>query len=72
LIEANRSQEWRSHYDKARVEVRHLLDGRWRIYCKDQLLLETTPLIVQAPLRIFTAQTSQDGNCEKQENRKRN
>lgn len=40
-------------YAKARVEVRHLLDGRWRVYCKDQLLLETTPPIVQAPLRTL-------------------
>ena len=40
-------------YAKARVEVRHLLDGRWRVYCKDQLLLETTPPVVQAPLRTL-------------------
>jgi len=38
-------------YAKARVEVRQLLDGRWRVYSKDQLLLETTPSVVQAPLR---------------------
>jgi len=38
-------------YAKARVEVRQLLDGRWRVYLKDQLLLETTPPVVQAPLR---------------------
>jgi len=40
-------------YAKARVEVRHLLDGRWRVYFKDQLLLETTPPVVQAPLRTL-------------------
>jgi transposase InsO family protein len=40
-------------YDKARVEVRQLLDGRWRVYLKDQLLLETTPPMVQAPLRTL-------------------
>jgi hypothetical protein len=40
-------------YAKVRVEVRHLLDGRWRVYGKDQLLLETTPPIVQAPLRTL-------------------
>jgi DNA-binding transcriptional ArsR family regulator len=40
-------------YAKARVEVRHLLDGRWRVYCKDELLLETTPPAVQAPLRTL-------------------
>jgi len=38
-------------YAKARVEVRQLLDGRWRVYLKDQLLLEATPPVVQAPLR---------------------
>jgi len=40
-------------YAKARVEVRHLLDGRWRVYCKNQLLLETTPPVVPAPLRTL-------------------
>jgi hypothetical protein len=40
-------------YAKARVEVRHLLDGRWRVYCKDNLLLETAPPAVQAPLRTL-------------------
>lgn len=40
-------------YAKARVEVRQLLDGRWRVYSKDQLLLETTPPIVPAPLRTL-------------------
>jgi transposase len=40
-------------YAKARVEVRQLLDGRWRVYSKDQLLLETTPPVVQAPLRTL-------------------
>src|SRR5262245_15111894 len=40
-------------YAKARVEVRQLLDGRWRVYFKDQLLLETTPPVVQAPLRTL-------------------
>ena len=40
-------------YAKAHVEVRQLLDGRWRVYSKDQLLLETTPPVVQAPLRTL-------------------
>ena len=40
-------------YAKARVEVRQLLDGRWRVYLKDQLLVETTPPIVHAPLRTL-------------------
>jgi hypothetical protein len=38
-------------YAKARVDVRQLLDGRWRVYLKDQLLLETTPPVIAAPLR---------------------
>lgn len=40
-------------YAKARVEVRHLLDGRWRVYSKNEMLLETTPPVVQAPLRTL-------------------
>lgn len=38
-------------YAKTRVELRQLLDGRWRVYLKNQLLLETTPPVAQAPLR---------------------
>jgi len=38
-------------YAKARVDVRHLLDGRWRVYLKDKLLLETVPPLVPAVLR---------------------
>ena len=41
----------RRGYAKARVEVRQLLDGRWRVYYKEELLLETAPSAVQAPLR---------------------
>jgi hypothetical protein len=41
----------RRGYAKARVEVRQLLDGRWRVYYKNELLLETMPPVVQAPLR---------------------
>ena len=40
-------------YAKTRVTVRHLLDGRWRVYFKDQLLLETSPPVLQAPLRTL-------------------
>ena len=40
-------------YAKARVEVRQLLDGRWRVYHKGELLVETTPPVVQAPLRTL-------------------
>lgn len=43
----------RRGYAKARVEVRQLLDGRWRVYYKNQLLLETTPPVVQVPLRTL-------------------
>ena len=43
----------RRGYAKARVEVRQLLDGRWRVYHKDELLVETTPPVMQAPLRTF-------------------
>jgi transposase InsO family protein len=38
-------------YAKTRVDVHQLLDGRWRVYLKDHLLLETTPPVLQVPLR---------------------
>jgi len=38
-------------YAKSRVEVRQLLDGRWRVYLKDKLLLETSKPDLQMPLR---------------------
>lgn len=40
-------------YARARVEVRQLLDGRWRIYSKDQLLLETEKPVEDRPLRTL-------------------
>jgi hypothetical protein len=40
-------------YAKSRVEVRQLLDGRWRVYLRDELLLETNTPEFQAPLRTF-------------------
>jgi hypothetical protein len=43
----------RRGYAKARVEIRQLLDGRWRVYYKNELLLETTPPAVQVPLRTL-------------------
>ena len=43
----------RRGYAKARVELRQLLDGRWRVYYKNELLLETTPPAVQIPLRTL-------------------
>jgi transposase InsO family protein len=44
-------------YAKARVEVRQLLDGRWRVYHKDDLLVETSPAVIQAPLRTLRRRT---------------
>jgi hypothetical protein len=38
-------------YAKNRVEVRLLLDGRWRVYYKDQLLLQTSKPELQVSLR---------------------
>ena len=43
----------RRGYAKARVELRQLLDGRWRVYYKDELLLETAPPSVQVPIRTL-------------------
>jgi transposase len=38
-------------YAQSRVEVCQLLDGRWRVYLKDKLLLETAEPAVKEPLR---------------------
>jgi transposase-like protein len=43
----------RRGYAKARVELRQLLDGRWRVYYKNELLLETTAPAVAVPLRTL-------------------
>jgi hypothetical protein len=43
----------RRGYAKARVELRQLLDGRWRVYYKDELLVETLSPSVQVPLRTL-------------------
>lgn len=40
-------------YAKSRVEVRQLLDGRWRVYYKDEVLLETNKPPLQVPLRTL-------------------
>ena len=40
-------------YAKARLDVRQLLDGRWRLYYKDELLLETPPPVVPSALRTL-------------------
>jgi hypothetical protein len=43
----------RRGYPRARVEIRQLLDGRWRVYYKDQMLLETAPAAGQGSLRTL-------------------
>jgi hypothetical protein len=43
----------RRGYAKARVEIRQLLDGRWRVYYKNELLLQTAAPSVQPPLRTL-------------------
>ena len=57
----------RRGYAKARVEIRQLLDGRWRVYYKNDLLLETTPPAVQVPLRTLRRRLE---TGEKRRNRK--
>lgn len=53
-------------YAKARVDVRQLLDGRWRVYLKNQLLLETMPPVVQAPLRTVRRRQRRQKTGKKQ------
>ena len=43
----------RMGYAKAHVEARQLLDGRWRVYLRDQLLLETQAAKTTGPLRTL-------------------
>ena len=43
----------RRGYAKARVELRQLLDGRWRMYYKNELLLQTTPPSLNKPIRTL-------------------
>ena len=43
----------RRGYARARVELRQLLDGRWRVYYKDELLLQTAPPSIKAPIRTL-------------------
>jgi transposase len=40
-------------YAKTRVDVRQLLDGRWRVYSQDRLLLETKAPTQPQPLRTL-------------------
>jgi hypothetical protein len=60
----------RRGYAKARVEIRQLLDGRWRVYYKNDLLLETTPPAVQVPLRTLRRRHRTVETGEKRRNRK--
>ena len=43
----------RRGYARARIEIRQLLDGPWRVYYKDELLLESDPTAGQEPLRTL-------------------
>ena len=43
----------RRGYARARVELRQLLDGRWRVYYKNELLLESTPPSLKKPIRTL-------------------
>ena len=38
-------------YAKATVEVRQLLDGSWRVYCKYTLIAKTDPTPLKEPIR---------------------
>jgi len=38
-------------YAKAKVEVRQLLNGSWRVYYKDKLIAETQPTPLKKPIR---------------------
>jgi hypothetical protein len=38
-------------YAKAKVEVRQLLDGRWRVYHQDTLIAQTDPTPLKEPIR---------------------
>ena len=43
----------RRSYAKARVEVRQLLNGSWRIYNQDQLIAKHPPTSLREPLRAL-------------------
>ena len=38
-------------YAKAKVEVRQLLDGSWRVYYKNKLIAKTAPTPLKEPIR---------------------
>jgi transposase InsO family protein len=61
----------RRGYAQARVELRQLLDGRWRVYYKNELLVETAPRPAQAPLRTLrrryrSVKERKIGDCKNQ------
>ena len=43
----------RRSYAKARVEVRQLLNGSWRVYAQDQLIAKHSPTSLKEPLRAL-------------------
>jgi hypothetical protein len=55
----------RQGYATKRVEVRQLLDGRWRVYYQNQLLLETSAPALQLPLRTLRRRYRQAQNEQK-------
>jgi transposase len=44
---------WRASYAKARVEVRQVLDGSWRIYYRDKQIAQHEPTQLREPLRAM-------------------
>jgi len=41
----------RRGYAKAKIELRQLLDGSWRVYYKDTLIARTDPTPLKEPIR---------------------
>ena len=48
----------RRGYAKAKVEVRQLLDGSWRVYYKDALIAHTDPTSLREPIRAKPSRKS--------------
>jgi hypothetical protein len=44
---------WRASYAKARVQVRQLLDGSWRIYYRGQQIAQHEATQLREPLRAM-------------------
>lgn len=55
---------FKTGYAKKKVEVCQLLDGRWRIYLKDQLLFETASTDVVEPIRSYRTHHTARGTKE--------